>query len=133
MWKFCGKAQFRANRPKLCANCAFPQNFNTGKLGEITAFFAVKLIKKMCCITESILRKAHIIHAIHLNTATSCRLENLYLEFCSLSTKIGEANTIKKLLQKNFFWKILWDWSIIGTITYYDSNVNQNTYLMAFK
>ena len=27
--------------PKLCGNCAFPQNFYTRKLGEITAFYAV--------------------------------------------------------------------------------------------
>ena len=29
----------RVNRPKLCGNCAFPQNFHNGKLGEITVFF----------------------------------------------------------------------------------------------
>ena len=28
-------------RPKLCGNCAFPQNFHTRKLGEITVFFTV--------------------------------------------------------------------------------------------
>ena len=27
--------------PKLCGNCAFPLNFHTRKLGEITAFYAV--------------------------------------------------------------------------------------------
>ena len=43
VWKFCGKTQFplSANRPKLCGNCAFPQNFHTMKLGEITVFYAV--------------------------------------------------------------------------------------------
>ena len=30
-----------ANRPKLCGNCAFPQNFHTRKLGEITVFYDV--------------------------------------------------------------------------------------------
>ena len=45
MWKFCGKAQLPhsfgqfAIRPKLCGNCAFPQNFHTRKLSEITVFF----------------------------------------------------------------------------------------------
>ena len=29
---------FRANRPKLCGNCAFPQNFHTRKLGQIRYF-----------------------------------------------------------------------------------------------
>ena len=32
---------FVANRPKLCGNYAFPQNFHTRKLVEITVFFAV--------------------------------------------------------------------------------------------
>ena len=30
-----------ANLPKLCGNCACPQNSRTRKLGEITVFFAV--------------------------------------------------------------------------------------------
>ena len=29
--------------PKLCGNCAFPQNFHTRKLGEITVFFATNM------------------------------------------------------------------------------------------
>ena len=33
-------AEFWANRPKLCGNCAFPKNFHTRKLGEITVFYA---------------------------------------------------------------------------------------------
>ena len=37
VWRFCGKAQFSHSfgryRPKLCGNCAFPQNFHTRKLG----------------------------------------------------------------------------------------------------
>ena len=44
VWKFCGKAQFSqfwASRLKLCGNCAFPQNFQTRKSGEIMVFFAV--------------------------------------------------------------------------------------------
>ena len=32
MYKFCGS-------PKLCGNCAFPENFYTRKPGEITVFF----------------------------------------------------------------------------------------------
>ena len=34
-------AEFRANRPELCGNCAFPQNFHTKKLGQISIFYAV--------------------------------------------------------------------------------------------
>ena len=30
-----------SNHPKLCGNCAFPQNFHTRKLGEITVLYAV--------------------------------------------------------------------------------------------
>ena len=30
------------NRPKLCGNCSFPQNFHTRKFDEITVFFAVE-------------------------------------------------------------------------------------------
>ena len=41
VWKFCGKAQFPNSFGKLCRNCAFPQNFHTRKLGEITVFSAV--------------------------------------------------------------------------------------------
>ena len=39
VWKFYGKAI----RPKLWGNCAFPQNFHTMKLGEITVFYAVSV------------------------------------------------------------------------------------------
>ena len=38
-----------AIRPKLCGNCAFPQNFYTRKLGEITVFYAVKVIVTWAC------------------------------------------------------------------------------------
>ena len=47
VWKFCEKAEVPhsfgriANRPKICRNCAFPQNFNTRKLGEIALVFFV--------------------------------------------------------------------------------------------
>ena len=36
LWKCCG------NRPKQSGNCAFPQNFHTSKLGEITVFYEMK-------------------------------------------------------------------------------------------
>ena len=44
VWKFCGKTisvEFRSIFPKLCGNCAFPQNFHTRKLGAILVFYAV--------------------------------------------------------------------------------------------
>ena len=42
VWKISGKVQF-PHHPKLCGNCAFPQNFHIRKLGEITVFYAVFL------------------------------------------------------------------------------------------
>ena len=40
-------AQFRANCPKLCGNCVFPQNFHTRKSGEITIQNIIVLAKSM--------------------------------------------------------------------------------------
>ena len=42
-----------ANRPKLCGNYAFPQNFHTQKLGQITVFYAVLDLNKLkrCTLT----------------------------------------------------------------------------------
>ena len=45
MWKFCGNARFLQGlgwiAPKLCGNCALPQNFHTRYLGAISVFYAV--------------------------------------------------------------------------------------------
>ena len=46
---------FWANQPKHCRNCAFPQNFNTRKLCEISVFYAVvcnniQLVHSFCII-----------------------------------------------------------------------------------
>ena len=41
-------ALFHANSPIHCGNCAFPQNFHTRKLGEITLFHAVGVPQKNC-------------------------------------------------------------------------------------
>ena len=43
LWKGADSSQFRANRPKLCGNFVFLQNFHTGELGEISVFYTVKL------------------------------------------------------------------------------------------
>ena len=34
-------AKYRANRPRFCRNCAFPQNFHNRKLDKISVFYAV--------------------------------------------------------------------------------------------
>ena len=41
LWKHTVSAEFRANCPKQCGNCAFPQNLCTRKLAEISVFSAV--------------------------------------------------------------------------------------------
>ena len=49
LWKFCGKAQFPHSFGRFARNYAenraFPQNFLTMKLGEITVFYAVKIFQ----------------------------------------------------------------------------------------
>ena len=45
LWKGTVSVEFCRIRLKLCGNCAFPQNFNTRKLGEITVFYAVYRIE----------------------------------------------------------------------------------------
>ena len=37
--------QFRVNRPKLCGNWAFPQNFRTTKSEEIWVYYAVHVLQ----------------------------------------------------------------------------------------
>ena len=47
LWKFCGKAQFPHSLGRIArkyAETAFPQNFRTKKLGEITVFYAMNVI-----------------------------------------------------------------------------------------
>ena len=40
-WKDTVSSEFWANHPKLCRNCAFPQNFHIKELGEISVVYAV--------------------------------------------------------------------------------------------
>ena len=51
VWKF---TQFRAIRSKLCRICAFPQNFQTRKVGKITVFCAVLIYNKMKHIQDTV-------------------------------------------------------------------------------
>ena len=37
-------SKYNQSRGFLCGNCAFPQNFHTGKLVEITVFYAVNFL-----------------------------------------------------------------------------------------
>ena len=45
LWKSIVSKEFQENRLKSCGNCVFLQNFCSKKLGEITAFFAVAVLK----------------------------------------------------------------------------------------
>ena len=38
LWKRTASIEFRAIDQKLCGKCAFPQNFNIRKFGEITQY-----------------------------------------------------------------------------------------------
>ena len=51
-------------RPKLCGNCAFPQNYHTAKLGEITAFFCSVSFRNM---TVLVARPAYILYQIYIH------------------------------------------------------------------
>ena len=41
LWKRAFSAEFWANHPKLCGKYAFPKNFHTRKLGEVSVLCAV--------------------------------------------------------------------------------------------
>ena len=70
LWKGTVSAEFRANHPKLCGNCSFPQNFHTRKFGEISVFYAVekRILKDIFFKTCQIL---NIIECQILNTEHS--------------------------------------------------------------
>ena len=42
LWKRTVSAELRAIHPKLYGNCAFPQNFHTRELDEITVTYAAE-------------------------------------------------------------------------------------------
>ena len=62
LWEGTVSAEFRAIRPKLCGNCAFPQNFHTRKLEEITVFFVVRTVH----LTVNIYRNFFYLHIYEL-------------------------------------------------------------------
>ena len=57
--KLLEQCTYTVNRPKLCRNCAFPQNLHTRKLGEVTAFFA--LVDGGTTIWTSSKKKVHLV------------------------------------------------------------------------
>ena len=95
MWKFCGKAQF----PHSFRRFAFPRNFYTRKLGEISAFYAVHFISSYmlyyrCIITLKFLRSAAWLlkqHYPHVNF--DCTMILFVSSACFL-----ELNSIKNFI-----------------------------------
>ena len=68
VWKFCGKAQFPHSFGQFTRNyaeTAFPQNFHTMKLGEITLFYAVLFIMENCNFSSS-LKNRHVADALDI-------------------------------------------------------------------
>ena len=59
-------------RSKLCRNYAFPQNFYTRKLGEITAFYAVK--DSLFYVIYSLIFHPHLFTLTYLITSLNQRL-----------------------------------------------------------
>ena len=55
LWKCSVSAEFCEIATKLCGNCPFLQNFCTGKLGEITVLYAVKITSKYFPVEENLL------------------------------------------------------------------------------
>ena len=55
LWKCAVSAEFCEIATKLCGNCPFLQNFCTGKLGEITVLYAVKITSKYFPVEENLL------------------------------------------------------------------------------
>ena len=54
LWKCTVATEYRVIRRKLCGNCAFPQNFHTRKLVEITVFCAVLMNNKQKHISDTV-------------------------------------------------------------------------------
>ena len=71
LWKGADSSQFRANRPKLCGNCVFLQNFHTGELGEISVFYIVKL---EALISRNVIFKKINSSVLYLNFGETFRL-----------------------------------------------------------
>ena len=64
------------NRPKLCGNCTFSQNYSARKLGEITVIYAVNVTIKILCYVIML----HVMFQISLTTRLTFRLTSmLYL------------------------------------------------------
>ena len=92
LWKGTVSAYFRANRPKLCGNCSFPQNFHTRKLGEITVFFVVYNVNQ--CQLEQKLR----FPPQNLIRGTGLKLQNVNIKLAFLTKNIGLLTTARGTL-----------------------------------
>ena len=88
---------YRANRPKLCGNCAFPQNFRTRKSGEIMVYFPVfgtiilTSVSEICHILIAFLRHTWNEHLKKYNVNLICNQKS----FVQNDLKYKEKLTFK--------------------------------------
>ena len=82
------------NQPKLCGNCAFPQNIHIRILGEITIFFAVILATK-CISVPNFRGDFHVYIARQRATLTKSQNDVL----------AGNLNISTSILKLKFFFK----------------------------
>ena len=107
-------AEFRANRPKHCGSCVFPQNFHTRKLGEIKVFTQcmekIPVKSKTCCQQNSHSRlklRASVswTYVFNLNNLFKSYLLTYSLEvFCEKAPWRYSLTYFRTLIGKNMWW-----------------------------
>ena len=107
---WCGNLVERHSFRILCGNCAFPQNFHTGKFGEISVFYA--MIQSIC---GNILTRQNLAVLCVLN---SKGLLNGYADLTEFPTFILVVD-LNYLVPVHIFGKLLgrgnWNWNIRAT------------------
>ena len=96
MLEICGKSSFgiiSGDRPKLCENCAFPKNFHTRKLGEITVFFAVKIKQPSNYLVY--LGQHHLQAVTARNGTTHKHLHNVWARFQMSQLRLGLRQSVR--------------------------------------
>ena len=89
-------------RPKLCGNCAFPQNFHTRKLGEITVFYGVIPVSTNLHLYQSGLRPGEsCFHQLSINYAI---YKFSFFPFFNMQINIKSHRrcSVRKNVLKNF-------------------------------
>ena len=101
------------NRPKLCGNCAFQQNFYTSKLGETTVSYAVKvtesqdLSEKICF--QEIKFFPEKLSQFFLSQFSIDVFLSTFLPFDVLEKMTKRALCPKNIYLFNGYYKITWE------------------------